>query len=185
MCQIFKLSSYLPVDCQKTIYDIDYSKLYEKGRKIILLDLDNTLIPYDVSEPSPEHISYFKKLQEIGFKVLIISNNHKPRVQLFADKVNCEYIYSAMKPLRRGYKKAIKLLNTPEKHEIISIGDQIMTDVLGSSKVGVDCILVRPIKKKSEKWYTKFNRAIEKMVLNKIKKRKPEIYQKIKQLEEN
>lgn len=185
MCKIFKLKSYLPVDCQKSIYDIDYSKLYENGRKIILLDLDNTLIPYDVTIPSEKHISFFNELKKLGFRVVIISNNHRPRVQQFADKVNCEYIFSAMKPLKRGYKRALKMLKSPEKHEIIAIGDQIMTDVLGSSKVGIDCILVKPIKKKSEKWYTKLNRTLERMILKRINKHYPEIYHKIKQLEED
>ena len=184
MCKIFKLASYIPVDCQKTVYDIDYSKLYEKGRKIILLDLDNTLIPYDESLPNEKHISFFKDLHSIGFKVLIISNNRKRRVKAFADVVDCGYVYTAMKPLKRGYKRALKLLKTPEKHEIISIGDQIMTDVLGSAKMGIDCILVKPIKKKTEKWYTKLNRMLENMILKKMKKRNPEIYQKIIQLEE-
>jgi HAD superfamily phosphatase (TIGR01668 family) len=184
MCKLFKLKSYLPIDCQKTIFDIDYTKLYENGRKIILLDLDNTLIPYDTKTPNEKHVNFFQELKTIGFRVVIISNNHQPRVHQFASLVGCEYINSALKPLKRGYKKALKLLSFPAKHEIIAIGDQIMTDVLGSSRVGIDCILVKPIKKKSEKWYTKVNRMLEKSILNRINKRYPEIYQKIKQLEE-
>lgn len=185
MCKIFKIKSYMPIDCIKNIFDIDYSKLYENGRKIILIDLDNTLIPYDQSEPSEKHLKLFDSLHQMGFKVVIISNNHKPRVKNFADKVNCLYVYSALKPLKRGYKKALKLLNSPDKKEIISIGDQIMTDVLGSSKVGLDCLLVKPIKRKSEKWFTKINRKLENMIINKIKKRNYVVYEKIMSLEEN
>lgn len=185
MCRIFKIANFIPLECHKTVYDIDYSKLYEKGRKIILLDLDNTLIPYDQSEPNEKLISFFKDIHEIGFKIMIISNNRKRRVKAFADIVKCDYVYTAMKPLKRGYKKAIKMLKTPEKHEILAIGDQIMTDVLGSSGVGIDCILVKPIKKKTEKWYTKVNRMLENRVLRKMKKHNFEMYEKIIALEDN
>ena len=181
---LFKISNFVPNACFRTVFDIDYNKLYENGRRIILIDLDNTLIPYDEFDAKPIHIELFKKIKTIGLQVIIISNNKQNRVKRFAEKVNCDYIYSALKPLKKGYKKALKKLKNYDHHEIISIGDQIMTDVLGSSRVGIPCILVKPIKKKIEKWYTRINRKMETKVLKRLKKHYPETYEKIKKIEE-
>lgn len=180
----FKLKNFLPAACYKTVFDIDYSKLYENGIRIILIDLDNTLIPYDIHEAMQEHIELFKTIKSFGFKIIIISNNKEERVKKFASAVNCEYIFSALKPLKKGYKRALKQLQDYDNHEIIAIGDQLMTDVFGSSRVKIKCILVKAIKKPSEKWYTKINRYFESKVLKRIKKHYPDKYQEIIKLEE-
>lgn len=184
MFEIFKVKSYLPYEVHKTIYDIDFITLYREGKKYILIDLDNTIIPYDISLPKKEHIDLFANLKKIGFEVIIISNNHANRVKAFADVVGVSFVSSATKPLRRGYKQAFKKLNIIDKKSVIAIGDQLMTDVLGGSLVKIDTILVKAIKKKSEKWYTKFNRFMEKHALKRIKKKHPSVYNKIMELEE-
>jgi len=182
---LFRVEKFIPFLCRKTVYDIDYSKLYENGRRILLIDLDNTLIPYDEQLPDENLIALFNNLKEKGFNIIIISNNRAERVKRFAEAVDCEFIYSALKPLKHGYQRALKKLYDYDHKEIISIGDQIMTDVLGSSRLGLDCILVKPIKKKSEKWYTKVNRKFENLVLKRIKKKYPEKYNEIMILKEN
>lgn len=182
---LFNIKYFLPTACYKTVFDIDYSKLYEKGNRIILIDLDNTLIPYDIYEASHDHIELFNRIKSIGFKIIIISNNKESRVKKFADDVNCEYVFSALKPLKKGYKRALKKLKHYDNHEIISIGDQLMTDVFGSSRVNIKCILVKPIKRPSEKWYTKINRRLENKILKRIKKNYPDKYHDIISLEEN
>lgn len=184
MFEIFKVKSYLPYGVFKTIYDIDYKSLYDAKKRYILIDLDNTIIPYDITTPKEEHIDFFNDLIKIGFKVIIISNNKSKRVSEFADEVKVPFVCSATKPLKRGYKKAFKLLNIRDKSLVVAIGDQLMTDVLGGSRVGIDTILVKAIKKKSEKWYTKVNRFMEQKTLKRISKKYPEIFYKIMELEE-
>lgn len=181
---LIKLKYFVPIACYKTVFDINYNKLYEKGSRIILIDLDNTLLPYDKFDAEASHIELFQKIKSIGFKIIIISNNIEERVKRFASAVDCEYIFSALKPLKKGYKRALKKLNHYDNQEIISIGDQIMTDVLGSSRLKIKCILVKPIKRKTEKWYTKINRSLENGVLKRLKRHYPETYQEIIKLEE-
>ncbi len=184
MFKIFKLKSYLPYGVYKTIFDIDYKNLFNQNKRYILIDLDNTIIPYDVSIPNQEHVQFFEELINIGFKVVIISNNKSERVGDFAATLKVPYVSSAAKPLKRGYKKAFKILNIKDTSLVIAIGDQLMTDVLGGSRVNIDTILVKAIKKKSEKWYTKINRHMERITLNRIKKKYPEVYNKIMKLED-
>ena len=46
-------------------------------------------------------------------------------------------------------------------------------------KYSIDCVLVKPLKKSNEKWYTKLNRKMEKHVLKRIKKYDENIYKEI------
>lgn len=185
MCKILKTKSYIPFDCKRSIFDIDYNKLYENGRKIVLFDLDNTIIPYDVVKPNEQILQLFNNIKRIGLKVVLISNNKRPRVEMFSREADLDFISSAKKPFKSGYKRLLKKYKYTNPSEVITIGDQLMTDVLGARRMGFDCILVKAIKKKTEKWYTRFNRRLENRVLNKMKRIDNATYNKIKELEEN
>ncbi len=175
-----KITKFIPTMSVKTIFDIDYIKLYADGKRIMLLDLDNTLIPYDMEYASSETRDLLLNIQKTGFQIIIISNNKKLRVMKFCENLSFNYVYSAKKPLKIGFKKALKLLSDKiDKNSVIAIGDQIMTDVYGSSRFGIDSILVHPLKKKSEKWYTKLNRRNEKSILKRIKKHDSKIHKEI------
>ncbi len=173
------INKFIPLMCEKTIFDINYNKLYESGKRYILTDLDNTIIPYDISMPDEKIQKYFEDLKQIGFTIIIISNNKEPRIKNFANAVNVDYVYSAKKPLKGGFKKAYKKICKVNKSEIVAIGDQIITDVFGANRFKIDVILVKPIKKKSEKWYTKFNRKLENKVIKIMKKKNPDVYKEI------
>ena len=70
MLQLFyPLSKFIPYDCYQDVFSINYNKLYEDGKRIILLDIDNTLIPYDVILPTPEIKALALELENIGFKL--------------------------------------------------------------------------------------------------------------------
>lgn len=74
---LFKKKNFYPDDYQKTVFDINFNDLLEKGIKNIFIDLDNTLIPYDISEADEMTLKLFKNLHSLGFQVVIISNNKK------------------------------------------------------------------------------------------------------------
>ncbi|NLD26214.1 MAG: YqeG family HAD IIIA-type phosphatase [Acholeplasmataceae bacterium] len=175
----FPLSKFIPYDCYKDVYSVDYNKLYEAGKRIILMDIDNTLIPYDQALPNAALMDLFEKIKAIGFRIILISNNHRERVKAVGEAAGIEYINNAMKPFRCGYRRVLKLALPYTNKEIIAIGDQLITDVLGANLHGIEAILVNPLKLRSEKWFTKINRKIEERILRKIKNRHPEIHAKI------
>jgi len=179
-----KIRNFIPYACYKTVYDINYNKLYEEGKRIILMDIDNTLIPYDVNQPDENLSELINNILKIGFKIIFISNNKMSRVKGFSERFNCPYVFSARKPFKYGYRKALKLVDYQKLDEIIAIGDQVMTDVLGASKMGIPCILVKPLKIVNEKWYTKLNRKLENRIINLLKKKHYDVYLKIKELKE-
>ena len=84
------LNKFIPTQIYHTVYDIDFTKLYENNKKYILCDLDNTLIPYDLEKPNDEIRNLVLNLKKIGFTIMIVSNNHLKRIKLFSDELgNC------------------------------------------------------------------------------------------------
>lgn len=177
---LFRKKFFYPNEYNKTIFDIDFKELLSRGITHILIDLDNTLIPYDEQQPNDDIVTLFHQLFELFEGVLIISNNKEYRVKDFCKNLNCDYIYSAKKPLKFGFKKALKKFNHPSVSSVVLIGDQLMTDVYGGNRMGFYTIVVDAIKRKSEKWYTKLNRRVEKRMMTRIKETSPEFYEKLK-----
>jgi len=99
----------------------------------------------------------------LGFDTCLISNNRKPRVKSFSEKVKSRYLYDAHKPSKKGYRKAMKQMGTDTAHTLL-IGDQLFTDVYGARRVGIHSILVKPIHPK-EPLQVVLKRCLERIVL--------------------
>ena len=78
----------IPNEFHPNVYEIDFESLYNQGYRLILTDLDNTLISYDEHLPNPQNVTLLKRLENIGFEVIIISNNHPSRVKSFLQELN-------------------------------------------------------------------------------------------------
>ena len=170
---------FIPSLYTNTVFEIDYNKLYELGIRLILTDLDNTLISYKEDNPDAKLYEWIKKRKEEGFEVIIVSNNsNKERVSSFATKLEIESVSVATKPLKRGFKKALKLTTRKyNKNEIVAIGDQLMTDVFAANRMGYYSILVKAIDRKTEKWTTRINRRLELYVKNRLSKRHIDLFE--------
>ncbi len=164
---------FFPYQYKHSIYDVDYNTLYAQGIRLILTDLDNTLISYKHTDPDERLFQWKKEMEEIGFKIIVVSNSERPRVEHFAKLFKVEYVNSATKPLKRGYKKGLKKTNY-SKEEVIFMGDQLMTDIYGANRVGMKSILITAIDKKTERFVTRVNRYNEAKVLKSIKKKYPQ-----------
>ena len=174
---LLKTTKFIPSEYHKTVFDIDFNELYKKGIRLILTDLDNTLISYDETVPTKEIDDLFDQLIETGFEVIIVSNNIQARVDVFIEGLKIKGYANMRKPLIKKFKRVIKnTLKDYKDDEICIIGDQLMTDIYGANRLGVYSILVDPIKKKTEKWYTKINRKIENKKLEQIKNKYTDKY---------
>ncbi|MFV0424284.1 MAG: YqeG family HAD IIIA-type phosphatase [Bacilli bacterium] len=161
--------NFKPTMYMESIYHVDFNKIYRMGYRVLLIDLDNTLVPHDVAHPTNESIKLIESLKSIGFEVVILSNNNEKRVSLFAKPLNVEYMYSTRKPLKFKYLRLVKK-HSYNTSEILCIGDQIMTDVYGANRLGYANMLVEPLAKKDILW-TKGNRLLEKLVYNSLAKK--------------
>lgn len=153
---------FYPDEYVDSVYRIDFYKLYEEGYRGVLFDIDNTLVPHG-KKADARAKKLIKELKSIGFGICLISNNQKERVTSFNDEVQVKFIYNAHKPSRKGYEKAMKILNT-NKDNTIFIGDQLFTDVYGAKRTGIRNILVKPIHPKEEIQIV-LKRRLEKIVL--------------------
>jgi len=160
----------LPHQVAGTIYDIDLEKLQAEGISGIICDLDNTLVGARVPSATPELAAWLERVRAMGFRVIIVSNNRRARVSRFAEPHGIPYIYSARKPVRTAFRKALDLLGV-EPGQAVVIGDQMLTDVLGARRTGLRVILVRPVAPAEESVFTRFNRIIERAALRRLARR--------------
>lgn len=150
----------------KRVEDITIEILIKNKIKLLILDVDNTLIDY-YKKLSENIISWAKEMKGQGIKLYILSNtNDKKKVEEVANKLKIEYKHFAMKPLKRGFKYIQKQINIKPEN-IGVVGDQIFTDIIGGNRSKMFTILVDPIDNKKDYWYTAWKRPIE----NKIKKK--------------
>lgn len=180
------IKKYIPDYYYKSIFDIDFLKYYDRGIRLIFLDIDNTIGKYTEKDPSNEIIELLKEITKIGFEVIIVSNNYKKRIKRFCKPLKLKYVFSALKPWKIAYKRGLKLAEKKySKNQIVAIGDQLMTDIKGANKMGFYTILVKPLERKSDVITTKINRFFEKRRIDKIKEIYPEIYEaRLKEYEE-
>lgn len=129
-----------PKAMERSAYDVDYEKLYSIGYRGIIFDIDNTLVEHG-APANARAIELFNRLKALGFKICLLSNNKEERVKMFNDDVNVFYIYKAGKPLRKGYVRAMEIMET-DTTNTVSIGDQIFTDTVGANNAGINSILV-------------------------------------------
>lgn len=177
----------IPDDYVSSIFDIDYNKLYSNGKRLILTDLDNTLISYKATEPTDELYKWKSELEGMGFEIIIVSNSGKKRVKHFANMLGIKYVNLSTKPLKRGFKKALKIASTKhKKEEVVVLGDQLLTDVYGAKRMKLSMVLVKAIDNKTERLVTKHNRKNEDKMLKKVCKKNYGLYLvKLKKYEED
>ena len=116
-------------------YVIDFEKMYEKGVRGQIFDIDNTLVPHG-APADKRAVELFARLKKIGFRCCLISNNQEPRVKMFNEKIQVDYIYNAHKPSTKNYRRAMEIMGTKEESTVF-IGDQLFTDVWGAKRAGI------------------------------------------------
>jgi len=138
--------SPIPRGVYPSVTDISPQALADKGIRLVLADLDNTLAPYKVIQPSPEVLAWKAALEEAGITLFLLSNSRKPgRAQRFAEQLGIPWQGHSGKPKRTGYLRAMERMGVgPE--ETVMVGDQIFTDTLGANRAGVTPLLVQPIR---------------------------------------
>lgn len=159
---VFMLKMLWPYEYVKSVFTIDYEQLYKKGYKGIIFDIDNTLVHHG-DNSTPEIDSLIKDIQKMGFKTLLLSNNNKERIERFIENIDSLYIDEAEKPNIEGFEKALEMLSL-NRSEVVIVGDQIFTDILGANRCGIKNILVEFIRLEGVKKIGK-KRQLERLIL--------------------
>ena len=136
--------SFLPKIIAKELPDLTVEFLRQRGVQLLMLDFDNTIVPYTRDEPTEEMRLWIEKMQTSDIKLCIVSNSHKNRVKLFSAKYGLDCITHSRKPFPKGIRQCLKKYDLPPECCALA-GDQIFTDNLGANCAGVTSILVKPI----------------------------------------
>ena len=120
--------------------------LHSRGIELLMLDLDNTIAPYDLTQPSEEVLEWVRTLKTAGILLFIVSNSKKThRVSAFAEELGIDYVYHARKPSPSKVREVAQRLGVCIDACALA-GDQIFTDVMAANFAGAASLLVRPIK---------------------------------------
>lgn len=130
----------------KSIYEISPQALARRGIRLLLADLDNTLVPYGIPEPTQQVREWTQALEANGITLFVLSNNRHPqRPKRFATALGVPFIGHAGKPKPHSFFKAMEQMRCSPRETAI-VGDQIFTDILGGNRAGVTTLLVEPIR---------------------------------------
>lgn len=158
----------------KKYSDITPDFLKKNNIKTLLLDVDNTLAPYEQPDPSEENLAWLESLKKAGIGYAFISNNSSDaRIKRFNEKIGALAFAKSGKPFaKKTINKVLGALGA-EKKSTVFVGDQIFTDVCAGKFNGMRAILVPPIKDKKNLFF-RFKRALEKPILNEFFKNQGE-----------
>ncbi|MBP5737389.1 MAG: HAD hydrolase family protein [Acidaminococcaceae bacterium] len=128
--------------------------------RVLLTDIDNTLLPRDCSVVSEVYINWLARMQQQGVAVVLATNNGGKRTaaihkQLMENGLNIPILTWAGKPFPRAYAGAIRLLGESpggdcadkavQPSVVLAAGDQLFTDVLGAHWYNLPAAWLRPL----------------------------------------
>ena len=142
--------------------------LIDRGIDALLIDIDNTLAPYEQAVPDKKIIDWFDSLKSHGISAALISNNHKERVELFNKELGLPAYYDSGKPGSKSLIAAMRVMGTTPNHTA-GLGDQLLTDTLAVHRLDMISIIVPPIKDKRTLFF-RFKRWLEKPFIKKYYK---------------
>jgi HAD superfamily phosphatase (TIGR01668 family) len=149
---------------------VDLDVLSSVGIRYILLDLDNTLLPWNEYNVPEESRLWVEGAKNRGMNICIASNTRNPRrLRLIADGLGVFCIDKVGKPLGGRLRAAVEVMGGSLENTAL-IGDQVFTDVLGGNRLGMFTVLVKPMHPR-EFVGTKVSRFFEKLIMPFIKRR--------------
>lgn len=136
--------SLLPRFMTRRLTDLKPEFLKEQGIRLLMLDFDNTIVPYTTNVPSSRMDAWLRQMMTTDITLCVVSNSKKDRVVQFCQHYGIACVTHAKKPFSKGIKECLSRFHiAPEQAALV--GDQIFTDTLGGNCTGVKTILVKAI----------------------------------------
>ena len=161
--------SLLPKVIAPVLPDISPEYLQSCGIKLLMLDFDNTIVPYTTNLPTEELVCWLQRMKDSGIPLCVVSNSKRDRVKIFCKKYGIDCITRAKKPFSKGIQQCLAQYGLP-KEQCALVGDQIFTDVLGANCAGVRSILVKSID--NHTFWLKARHVLEKPFIYLARKRR-------------
>ena len=149
--------------------DITPDLLEERGIRLLMLDFDNTIVPYTTNTPEPLMEQWLLDMRQTEIQLCVVSNSKRDRVKIFCENYGIPCITHAKKPFTRGIRECLDRFHIPAS-EAALVGDQIYTDTLGANAAGVTAILVKAID--NHNFWLKARHVLEKPFIYAARKRR-------------
>ena len=136
--------SLLPTLITPKLTDLTAQQLHLRGIQLLMMDFDNTIVPYTTSIPTEEMDRWLREMTASQIKLCVVSNSKKDRVKVFCAQYGIDCITHAKKPFPKGIRECLHKYRIPPSHCAL-VGDQIFTDTMGANGYNVTSILVEAI----------------------------------------
>lgn len=159
---------FIPYAHAESVFALSDDWLINHHVKYLLVDLDNTLDSYNLKKPTMKAIEFKARLDKLKIKLLVLSNNTKKRVSLYAKELKVDYLNSLTKPFIYRLKKALKKRNINIEDSLM-VGDQVVTDVVAGNRIGIRVILTDKLVSEDQPT-TRFNRLFDTPIRKRLAK---------------
>lgn len=136
--------SLLPKLIFHKLTDVTPELLHGRGIRLLMLDFDNTMLPYTSPTPTPELLVWIDGMKRGGIQLCVVSNSKKNKAPTFCKAHHIACVTHSKKPTGKGIRECLSRFDAKPSEAALA-GDQIFTDVLGANCAGATSILVKPI----------------------------------------
>ena len=161
--------SLLPKHIVKELPNVTPELLDQMGIRLLMLDFDNTIVPYTTNIPTDRMESWLRMMTASHIPICVVSNSKRDRVKIFCEKYGIACITHSKKPFRKGIQECLGRYSIPANQAALA-GDQIFTDTLGANCAGAMSILVTPID--NHNFWLKARHVLEKPFIYLARKRR-------------
>ena len=96
---------FLPTMIADTVTDLTPQLLRQRGIRLLMLDFDNTIVPYTTSHPTREVSDWLHLMKDSDIQLCVVSNSRKHRVKIFCKAWDIPCITQAKKPFSEGIRR--------------------------------------------------------------------------------
>ena len=161
--------SPLPDLITDALTDVTPELLQQRDIRLLMLDFDNTIVPYTTNVPTPLMEQWLIDMAQSEIRICVVSNSKNDRVKVFCQKYGIPCVTHAKKPFTKGINECLHRFDIP-KGQAALVGDQIYTDTLGANAAGVTSILVKAID--NHNFWLKARHVLEKPFIYAARKRR-------------
>ena len=124
--------------------DLTVSILKERNIRLLMMDFDNTIVPYTTDIPTEKMAAWLRMMAASEIQLCVVSNSKRNRVKIFCENYGIDCITHAKKPFTKGINECLAKYGI-KATEAALVGDQIFTDTFGANNADVMPILIRAI----------------------------------------
>ena len=88
--------------------DLTPQMLQERNIRLLMLDFDNTIVPYTTNIPAEKMEAWLKMMLASDIQICVVSNSKRDRVKVFCQHYGIPCITHAKKPFSKGIRQCLE-----------------------------------------------------------------------------